>query len=225
MGFDQVHLADRILRFALGANNLDRLDRVDDHLSEQVGVRANELGAQRRLRNVQEHVLVKLVDGDGQIGLDVLDGFPHGQSIPGDDVRGVNVVLDQLVRTLQQLGCDDDDGRRAIADLAVLEVGQLDQNLRRRMLDLELFEDRSAVVGNGHVADVVHEHLVQALRPKRGLQDVRQRHDGGDIRAPHIGAALALPLQSQAKVRHGARRRAARTAAQQGASTKMAPAT
>ena len=40
------------------------------------------------------------------------------------------------------------------------------------MLDLELFQDSSAVVGNCDITNVVDEHLIQPLRPERGLDDV-----------------------------------------------------
>ena len=43
------------------------------------------------------------------------------------------------------------------------------------MLNLEELEDRGAVVSDGDVADVVHEHLIQADGAQGGLHDVRHR--------------------------------------------------
>jgi len=42
----------------------------------------------------------------------------------------VDPVAHEHVRALQQLGRDDDDRRRPVADLLVLQLGQLDQDLR-----------------------------------------------------------------------------------------------
>jgi hypothetical protein len=48
-------------------------------------------------------------------------------------------------------------------------------HLGRGVLDLEELEDRGAVVGDGDVTDVVHEHLIQPDGAQGGLHDVRHR--------------------------------------------------
>ncbi len=55
-------------------------------------------------------------------------------------------VLHQLVSPPEQLGGDQDHRRGAIANLLVLLMRQVDQDLSRRVLDVEEAEDRSAVV-------------------------------------------------------------------------------
>lgn len=54
----------------------------------------------------------------------------HRQAVAADDGGRVNPVAHEHICALQQLGRDDDDGRRTVADLLVLQLGQLDQDLR-----------------------------------------------------------------------------------------------
>ena len=124
------------------------------------------------------------------------------------------------VTNLDQLGGQDDDRCGAVANLLVLQVRELDENLgpRRceasaegqseirvsprklftnahlqqshrqhnctlrgklwctnpagRVLDIELSENRGAVVGDDHLAGVVDEHLIEADRTERRLDNV-----------------------------------------------------
>ena len=62
-------------------------------------------------------------------------------------------------------------------------------HLRGGVLDLEQLQDRRAVVGDGHVTDVVDEHLVQTDGAEGGLDDVRHRLDRHDC---FVGARREL---------------------------------
>ena len=66
-------------------------------------------------------------------------------------------------------------------DLLVLKSSQLDQNLGGGMLDLQELEDGGPVVGDGHIPDVVHQHLVQADGAQAGLDNI-----GNAARCHHI---------------------------------------
>mmetsp|Transcript_61312 Transcript_61312/g.161124 ORF Transcript_61312/g.161124 Transcript_61312/m.161124 type:complete len:491 (-) Transcript_61312:36-1508(-) len=198
---EDVDLAHGVLRLAVGVRDLHRLDRLDDDLREDVPLAPDKLGGEGGLRNLREHVLVQLVHLDAQVALDVLQGLLHRDAVPGDDRRRVDVVLDQLVRALQQLRRDDHHRGGAVADLRVLQVCQLHQNLGGGVLHLELLQDGGAVVGDRDVADVVHEHLVQALRTQRRLQDIGESHDGRHILRSDISSARTISVEGQTQLR------------------------
>ena len=65
------------------------------------------------------------------------------------------------------------------------------------MLDLEELEDGGAVVGDGDVADVVDEHLVEPHRSQAGLDDVGDGGGGQDVLRPHIRACLPLAGEAE----------------------------
>ena len=62
--------------------------------------------------------------------LDVFDSFPASQSVTSDDGGRVDLLLDELVGVAQQLGGDDDDGRRAVTDFLILKLSEFDQDLK-----------------------------------------------------------------------------------------------
>mmetsp|Transcript_29986 Transcript_29986/g.81263 ORF Transcript_29986/g.81263 Transcript_29986/m.81263 type:complete len:572 (+) Transcript_29986:3-1718(+) len=195
-----VHLAHGILGLAVRAHGLDRLDGVHNDPAKEVGLRPEKLGGERGLCDAEENVLLQLVHLDAQVLLDVLDGLPHGQAVAGDDRGRVDVVLHELVRPLQQLGRDDHHGGRAVPHLCVLQVGQLHQHLGRGVFHLQLLQNGGPVVGDGDVTDVVDQHLVQALRAQRGLQDVGEGRDSGDICRAHVRPALALAVDGESQL-------------------------
>ena len=59
----------------------------------------------------------QLVNRHAEVGLDVLHGLFQGQSVTRHDRGGVDVVLDELVRPLQQLCRHDHHRRRPVAHL------------------------------------------------------------------------------------------------------------
>ena len=65
--------------------------------------------------------------------LDVFDSFLAGEPVAGDDGGGVDLLLDQLIRVLQELGGNEDDGGGAVADFLILKLGKLDQNLEKKL--------------------------------------------------------------------------------------------
>jgi hypothetical protein len=59
----------------------------------------------------------------------------------------VDAHAEQRLGLLEQAAGEHDDAGRAVADLVVLALGQLDQELADLVLDLHLLQDRRAVVG------------------------------------------------------------------------------
>lgn len=70
------------------------------------------------------------------------------------------------------MGQHTDNTRGAVADLVVLRLGHLDEQLGDLVLDLHLGEDGRAVVGDGDVAVGGDEDLVEPARAERRLDDV-----------------------------------------------------
>lgn len=58
----------------------------------------------------------------------------------------MNLVFDEVVRALEELGGDEDDRSRAVSDLLVLLLGELDEDPARGVLDLDQVQDRRSVV-------------------------------------------------------------------------------
>ena len=92
--------------------------------------------------------------------LDILDRLLHGQPVSGNDRGGVNLLFDQLVSILEELGGDDDHTGGAVTDLLVLESGELHENLGGGVLHFEQLQNSGAIVSDGHVPDLVHHHFV-----------------------------------------------------------------
>ena len=92
----------------------------------------------------------------------------------------MNVVLDQLISSSKELSGKDDNGGSSVSNFSVLDLGKLDQDFGGWMRHLELLEDCGAIVGDRHIADIVHQHLVQTLGTEGGLHDVGQSSDSLD---------------------------------------------
>jgi hypothetical protein len=61
----------------------------------------------------------------------------------------VDLRFDELVRTAEELGGDDDDGSGTVADLLVLLLREVDEDPAGRVLDCEKREDGGTVIGDG----------------------------------------------------------------------------
>ena len=85
----------------------------------------------------------------------------------------MDLVLHELVCSPQQLGGYYDDRGCAISDFLVLLLCEVDEDFACGVLDIKQTEDGGAVVGHGHVADVVDHHLVEARGPKGRLDYIR----------------------------------------------------
>ena len=140
-------------------------------------------------------VVVELTHVHDHLLLEVRDGRLEGRAVSGDDGGGVDAVLDQVVAAAEELGGDDDDRGGAVADLVVLELGQIDQDAGGGMLHLELAEDGGAVVGDEDVADVVDEHLVEADGSQGRLDDVGHGEGGRYVADANVLTGLALAIE------------------------------
>ena len=69
--------------------------------------------------------------------------------IPLHNNLRMNLHSHQFLRLPQQLRTQHANARRPIAHLVVLHFTNIHQYLRRRVVQLDRFEDRGAVVGDG----------------------------------------------------------------------------
>mmetsp|Transcript_27203 Transcript_27203/g.92600 ORF Transcript_27203/g.92600 Transcript_27203/m.92600 type:complete len:580 (+) Transcript_27203:51-1790(+) len=177
----------------------DGHDRVDGDLRHLPLVHVDDLRAQGRHGRLHEDLVVLgLVEGHGV--RDVAQRF-HRDLARGlealGDAHGVEPLVQELLGLLQQRPGEHDDARRAVADLVVLGLRQLDQEPGHLVLDGHLVQDRRAVVRDRDVAVGAHHHLVHALGAQGRAQDVAHGPRGHDVvllRLQALDAALLLLL-------------------------------
>lgn len=149
------------------------------------------------LRDVEQHLVVDPVARNQQVLPDVADALLQRQTVSAHDERGVNRESDQLQTVLEvttgrythleEFRSENNDTGRSIAHLLVLEVGKLDEHLRRGMLHFKSLQNGRSVVCDRHVADFVHlhaqrkhettdEHLIQSNGTQRALYDICNGH-------------------------------------------------
>jgi hypothetical protein len=76
---------------------------------EEGNVRSDDFTRHTRLGNVDQALFSKGVNLDTQLFRQVPDCLLRCESVSSNDCRRVNLVLDEIVRSLQELGSDDDD--------------------------------------------------------------------------------------------------------------------
>ena len=82
----------------------------------------------------------------------------------------------------------------SVSGLNILRFAELDQHLGGRVDDLHAVQDGGPVVGDGHVAPGVLDHLVHALRPETGPDGVAQGFGRLDVGAPDLCRLARLAL-------------------------------
>ena len=116
-------------------------------------------------------------------------------AVAADDGRGVNLVAHQVVGASQELAGEDHHRRRAVADLAVLQFRQLNQDLR-------VFSEKCVEETCAAVSSRVARDRREARRREARRRDARRRE--ARRRETHVFGATA-------KVVRGRRRRAVRS--------------
>mmetsp|Transcript_36845 Transcript_36845/g.86037 ORF Transcript_36845/g.86037 Transcript_36845/m.86037 type:complete len:312 (-) Transcript_36845:113-1048(-) len=178
-------------------HHLHGFESVHGQMREEIGLRAKDLGGHRRFRRAEEILLPQFVHLHHKLLLDVGHGGFQRPSVSRHDARGMDSLPNQLVAPSQQLRRHDYDAGGAVTDLLVLEVRELDEHLGGGVLHLQLLENGGTVVGNGHVADVVHEHLIQTHGTQGGFYDVGHGGSRGDVGVADVHARLATSIEKQ----------------------------
>ena len=176
----------------------DRRDGLDGDVGEQLLVPARGLRGHRGHRDLLEGVQVL----HGNLHRDLLEDLPRlvrRLAVARGDYGRMNVLFDQVFRLLEQLSREDDRRGRAVAGLLVLGLRDLDEHLGRRVLDVNLLQDRHAIVRDHDVPEAVDQHLVHPAGPEGRADRVRNGLRRGDVVELRSLAALAASpfLQNQ----------------------------
>ena len=115
---------------------LDARARIDDQIRKEIFFGTDDFRAHARLCALQQGFLPERLHVSRQLTFDVLDAFSHRQPEPSDDVRRVNLIPHQLIRPLQKLRGENHHRSRSISHFLILQLGELDQDLRRRVFNL-----------------------------------------------------------------------------------------
>src|SRR6058998_1855841 len=184
----------RSVGFLLG----DRRDRLHGDVRQELLVATCGLGRHRGHPDLLQGI--EVFDRDFRRDLlENLVGLVRGLAIPGRDHGRVDVLVDEVLRLLEQLPGQDDGRRGAVAGLLVLGLRDLDEHLRRGVFDVDLLENRDAIVRDDDVPEAVHEHLVHSAGAQRRADRIGNRLRGGDVVELRSLAALAARplLQNQ----------------------------
>mmetsp|Transcript_43358 Transcript_43358/g.94407 ORF Transcript_43358/g.94407 Transcript_43358/m.94407 type:complete len:260 (-) Transcript_43358:42-821(-) len=170
------------------ADNLGGLDgQVGDHVSPSAG----KLGVDGATHDVPKGLRVVEVNGERDLlhdGKRILQGL----HVPGDDQRGVEVLLEQGLGDAEHLPGEDDHGGGAVAHLLVLRTAQLDHVLRRGVGDIHFAENGIAIVGHHNASHRVQEHLEHRARAERCPDDAGDRLPCLDVRQLRLATLVAL---------------------------------
>ena len=104
VGLEKIYCFNWILGFVPLVNRFHQKHRIDNHICEEIGIRADDLARHGRFGNVYQAILPQALDFCGNVFVHVLDRLSQGESIPGDDGRGVYPVLHQFVGASQEFG-------------------------------------------------------------------------------------------------------------------------
>lgn len=172
----------------------DVANGLDNRLGEGLGGEsAGALAGHAGFGDLLEYVVVDFgflyLLGDG------LEGDLGGFVIAFDNRRRVDVLFDQVLGLAEKVASDDSGRRRAVTDFLFLGVGDFDDHLGRRMLDIHLLEDGCAVVGDDDFTARVDEHFIHSAgaecRPDR-LGNGLAGHDVGRLGIPPLGSLTVL---------------------------------
>jgi hypothetical protein len=104
----------------------------------------------------------------------------------------VDILLQEPLGLREERPGDDDSRRGSVADLVLLSLGDLDNHVRRGVVDVHLGQDGDTVVRDDNIASRADEHLVHPLRSKRRTYRLGHRMSGRNIVV--LGAMIANPL-------------------------------
>mmetsp|Transcript_51984 Transcript_51984/g.149848 ORF Transcript_51984/g.149848 Transcript_51984/m.149848 type:complete len:322 (+) Transcript_51984:871-1836(+) len=171
----------------------DGQDRVYANPPELVLAAADDFRAKGRARGLAEGRLV--VGHDVDLACDLLD-LLHGDLArlleAGGDAKRMDAFLDEPHRLLKHGACHDDDARGAVADLVVLRLRQVDEELRDVVRHVHLLQDRGAIVGHEDVPVGADDHLVHALGTHGAAHRLRDGLRREDVRLMRIDPLQAL---------------------------------
>src|SRR5256885_1079412 len=175
---------------SVGSLLRDRRHRLYGDVRQEFLVAACRLGRHRGHPDLLQGV--EFLDGDLRRDLlENLVGLVRGLAISGRDHGRVDVLVDQVLGLLEELPGQDDGRRGTVAGLLVLGLRDLHEHLRRGVFDVDLLENRDAIVRDDDVPEAVHKHLVHSAGAQRRADRIRNRLGGRDVVELRSLAALA----------------------------------
>lgn len=114
-------------------------------------LRANDLTAHGSLCSIDKAFFAQAIHLDGHLISNELACHLGCQTIASDDSSRMNLVLDQLIGSLQKLGCNNHHGCCTIAHLTVLLLSQLDKHLACGMFHFQELKNCRAIVADGDI--------------------------------------------------------------------------
>mmetsp|Transcript_10172 Transcript_10172/g.28758 ORF Transcript_10172/g.28758 Transcript_10172/m.28758 type:complete len:504 (-) Transcript_10172:27-1538(-) len=181
---------------------LEPKDSIDRQLGEVLLVVRQDLGRQRRSRDLK-HVLLVLLRVFDVVHGKVLQGLQravHGLPVPLDDRLGVEPHVHELLGLPQKLPGEHDHGGRSVAHLVVLDLGDVHQNLGGRVVHVDRLQDGRSIVRDRHLlAPALRlKDLVHALGTQSRLDEICYRHGTYEGRqASHLALLLRRLLIQQ----------------------------
>eukprot|EP00754_Rhynchopus_humris_P021129 Rhum_TRINITY_DN14731_c0_g1::Rhum_TRINITY_DN14731_c0_g1_i1::g.115325::m.115325 len=183
--------------------------RVGHQLRQQVLVAVLLRGDRRREGSLHLSDVAVVHDLAGDVLLQQLQRLLLRHLVAAHDLRRLQTLLLQQLCVGKQLARKHDGEVAAVAHLLLHGLGRHHEQVGRRVLHLELPQDDGSVVGDEQLAQVVDDHLVEAVRAEAALRDLRHllaRLDVLDERVVLHGRALLQhggQLRLLDKLRHG----------------------
>lgn len=189
----------------------DGQDGIDGDVGELVVGLGDNLASQTGPGDAEQLLGVVLCEVDLVADfVEAGDGDLAGLVVAVCDADGVDALVNEVGGLAEQGAGEDDDAGGAVADLIVLGLGELDEQLGDVVGDFHLGEDGGAVICDGDVAVGGDEDLVQTARAlrvvsqraappwvgayQRCLDQVRDCLGGQNVRLDRLVAVLPLLL-------------------------------
>merc|ERR1712048_481011 len=122
MSLQDVHSLYRIRLGTIRLNRANILHGIDYEVSKEVGLSIKKFGGHRSFGGIYKCFLTKSINLNTQITAQELDGLSQSQSESTHDGGGMDVVLDQLITSLQKLRGKDDNRGGTITNFSILNL-------------------------------------------------------------------------------------------------------
>jgi hypothetical protein len=103
----------------------------------------------RSFSHINQGISPKRIDLYAQLILHELDRFPACQTIARDNGCGVDLRLDELIRTTKELRSNNHHRRCAITNFLVLLLSKINKYTTSRVFNRQKGKDGGAVIGDG----------------------------------------------------------------------------
>eukprot|EP01139_Manchomonas_bermudensis_P016425 Amastigsp_a512768_109.p2 type:complete len:421 gc:universal Amastigsp_a512768_109:314-1576(+) len=171
---------------------------VHAHLCEEVLVVEHNLRRERRPRNVEKilAVLASVCDVRDRQRLERPRGNSRSCAEPGNDHLRMHFLVHKRLGLTEKHRREDAHRRRPVANLVVLSLRDLDEDLRRGVVNEHVLQNRRAVVRHNNRAALTAaetlglQNLVHALRTKSRLDEIADGNRAHKRRQARKRAAL-----------------------------------